>query len=299
MKFKFWGVRGSIPTPGPNTVKYGGNTTCIEVRPSSGELLILDAGTGIHALAQSLAKHVPVTAHILLTHTHWDHIQGLPFFLPIFRKSSQIHIYGADDEQTGRGIDRAMSVQLQHSYFPINETQLKADVVYHALQSGQSIRIGSAIITPLVLNHPVINLGYRIDDSDGSSLFFTGDYEPLCRSAVPEHADDTEASLRAERQRQNIVRLVSDVDTLIVDASYTDAEYQDKIDWGHGTYEGGIRLARQVNAKRLFFTHHEPTRSDHDLEVIYHALMQSSDLPCRMYLAQEGREYPLETEVDR
>jgi len=298
MKFKFWGVRGSIPTPGPHTVKYGGNTTCIEVKPSSGELLIIDAGTGIHALAQSLPRQ-PVIAHILLTHTHWDHIQGLPFFLPIFRSGSQIHIYGADDERTGRSIDRAMSVQLQHSYFPINEAQLKADIIYHVLQAGRSIHIGNATITPMEMNHPVINLGYRIDDRDGSSLFFTGDYEPLSCSSLPGQPGYAEASQRIDNAVQHMVRLLSDVDALIVDASYTDAEYENKIDWGHGTYEGGIRLARQVNAKRLFFTHHEPTRSDHDLEVIYHALMQSSDQPCRMYLAQEGREYSLETEADR
>ena len=291
MKFKFWGVRGSIPTPGPNTVKYGGNTTCIEVSPSSGDLLILDAGTGIHALAQSLAKHVPVTAHILMTHTHWDHIQGLPFFLPIFRRGSQIHIYGADDEQTGRGIDRAMSVQLQHSYFPISETQLKAEVVYHNLKSGQGFAIGSATITPLALNHPVVNFGYRIEDSDGSSLFFTGDYEPISCNVAPDHASCGEALQRASQQRQRILELLRDVDALIVDASYTDAEYQQKIDWGHGTFEGGARLAEEVRAKQLFFTHHEPTRSDVELEAIFQSMLQVGNGKYSMHLAQEGEEH--------
>lgn len=291
MKFKFWGVRGSIPTPGPNTVKYGGNTTCIEVKPSSGELLILDAGTGIHALAQSLSKQAPVTAHILLTHTHWDHIQGLPFFLPIFRRGSQIHIYGADDERTGRGIDRAMRVQLQHSYFPINEEQLKAEIVYHRLQPGQSIVIGNSTITPLMLNHPVVNLGYRIKDSDGSSLFFTGDYEPVFAASAQGTAGCVEAAQQIEQEQMGITRLLADVDALIVDASYTDAEYQDKVGWGHGTFEGGVRLAQKVRARQLFFTHHEPTRSDHELEVIYQMVLRAYDSVCMMHLAQEGAEF--------
>jgi ribonuclease BN (tRNA processing enzyme) len=227
----------------------------------------------------------------LLTHTHWDHIQGLPFFLPIFRRGSQIHIYGADDEQTGRGIDRAMSVQLQHSYFPISETELKADVVYHGVKSGQGFAIGSATITPLALNHPVVNFGYRIDDSDGSSLFFTGDYEPLSCNLAPDHANYAQSFQQVDQQRQRILALLRDVDTLIVDASYTDEEYQQKIDWGHGTYEGGVRLAQEVRAKQLFFTHHEPTRSDVELESIFQLMLRVGDGKYSMQLAQEGQEH--------
>lgn len=291
MKFKFWGVRGSIPTPGPQTVKYGGNTTCIEVRTANDELLILDAGTGIHALAQSLPTLRPLTAHILLTHTHWDHIQGLPFFLPIYSAGNHIHIYGADDDVTGLGIERAVNVQLQHSFFPVTEAQLKAEVSYHRLQNGKAIEIAGARITPLALNHPVVNLGYRIDDSDGSSLFFTGDYEPARNPFVGDDLAFANAQNLVNQQQQAIRQVVGNVDSLIVDASYTESEYQHKIDWGHGTYEGGVRLAQLSNAKKLYFTHHEPSRKDSELEAIYQTMLRanSEDLP--MYLAQEAGDY--------
>lgn len=293
MRFRFWGVRGSIPTPGPRTVKYGGNTTCIEVESSSGDLLILDAGTGIHALAQSLPRKHPVTAHVLLTHTHWDHIQGLPFFLPIFRAGNRIHIYGADDAPTGLGIERAMSVQLQHCYFPINEAQLKAEVSHHPLQAGERFRIGSARILPVALNHPVVNFGYRIDDDDGSSLFFTGDYEPeFCRLPPDDPGYRAEKAVIDERKR-GILAALSEVDALIVDASYTQQEYAGKIDWGHGTYEGGIRLAHEVGARQLFFTHHEPTRSDDELEAVYQAIVASNQVDFTLHLAREGEMHVL------
>ena len=129
-KVKFWGVRGSIPTPGPDTVKYGGNTTCIEIRTDADDLIILDAGTGIHVLAQQLLYEQPVDAHIFITHTHWDHIQGLPFFMPIFIPGNRIHIYGGLDPVTRQGIERAMDSQLQYSFFPIREAELKAKLQY-------------------------------------------------------------------------------------------------------------------------------------------------------------------------
>lgn len=279
MKFKFWGVRGSIPAPGPHTVKYGGNTTCIEVRAASNELLILDAGTGIHALAQNLPRQTTLTAHIFLTHTHWDHIQGLPFFLPIFGAGNHIHIYGADDDITGLGIERALTAQLQHSFFPIIPSQLHAEISYHRLESGVGVEIGGARIMPLALQHPVINLGYRIDDSDGGSLFFTGDYEPPRNQDAVDDAELTE-----------LRQLAGGVDVLIVDASYTEDEYRDRINWGHGTFESGIQLARQLHAKRLYFTHHEPSRSDSELETIYRGLPRPPT-GLAMHLAREGMGY--------
>lgn len=291
MKFKFWGVRGSIPVPGPRTVKYGGNTSCIEVLTASNELLILDGGTGIFALAQSLQHRSPVTAHILLTHTHWDHIQGLPFFLPIFNRGNVVHLYGADDAISGVSIERALKVQLQHSFFPINQDQLTAEVSCHPLVSGQSVKIAGTNVTPVKLNHPVVNLGYRIDDSDGSSLFFTGDYEPLRNPHPFGSAEFLVMQQAIEDTRQEIGRLLADVDTLIVDASYTQAEYPSKLDWGHGTFEGGIDLARQVGAKRLYFSHHEPSRSDEALEGIFQALQANQPAGLQMFLAKEGEDY--------
>lgn len=139
MRFKFWGVRGSIPAPGLHTVKYGGHTTCIEVRTNDNDLIILDAGTGIHALAQNLLKEIPVKAHIFITHTHWDHIQGLPFFIPIFIPNNHIKIYGGLDPVTHESINRALSVQLQYSYFPIREAQLNARIEYITIKPGEPV----------------------------------------------------------------------------------------------------------------------------------------------------------------
>lgn len=292
MKFKFWGVRGSIPTPGANTVKYGGNTTCIEVRTSSNDLIILDAGTGIHALAQDLMPRQPLTAHILITHTHWDHIQGLPFFLPLFVPNNHINIYGSLDPVTGLGIDRALRVQLQYSYFPIIETQLKANVRYHTIKPGSAMTIGSATITAVVLSHPVLNFGYRIDDSDGSSLFFSGDYEPSQNPYQPGDPEYASTQQFIDEKMAEVVRSIAGVDTLIIDSSYTEEEYQRKKGWGHGTYASSLNLARQAGARKLYLTHHEPTRTDQQLDAIYQTFLNGLDDPAiEIYLAREGDEY--------
>jgi phosphoribosyl 1,2-cyclic phosphodiesterase len=295
MKFKFWGVRGSIPTPGPKTVKYGGNTTCIEVTTSSNDLLILDAGTGIFALAQTLINKMPIVAHILITHTHWDHIQGLPFFLPFLSANNQVHIYGGMDPVTQMGIERALNVQLQYSYFPISEAQLKAKVHYHTLKPGETIDIGNAKVTPTVLSHPVINFGYRIEDSDGSSLFFTGDYEEPINLYKPDDPRYGAYQQLIESQKQQVRTAINGVDSLIVDSSYTDSEYAKRIGWGHGTFDAAMQLAADTRVKKLFLTHHEPTRSDDELEAIFQSLLSkhSEMLAFDAYLAKEGEEHLL------
>jgi len=290
MKFKFWGVRGSIATPGPSTVIYGGNTTCIEIRTDNDELIILDAGTGIHRLAQELLKQASINAHIFMTHTHWDHIQGLPFFSPIFIAGNQIKIYGGLDPVTGQGIERALNVQLQYSYFPIREVELNASIEYKTIKPGELITIGSATITPILLNHPVLNLGYRID-CDGKSIFFTGDYEPLYNIYQANNREYANYQSFIDEKQQEITLAVKDVDALIVDSSYTTVEYISKKGWGHGTYDSAIRLASLANAKKLFFTHHEPTRSDKQLELIYRQLLKNNpNLTYEIMLAKEGIE---------
>ncbi|BBL56448.1 MBL fold metallo-hydrolase [Methylomonas koyamae] len=293
MKFKFWGVRGSIATPGPKTVRYGGNTTCIEITSSAGDLIILDAGTGIHALAQTLLDQRNLTAHILITHTHWDHIQGLPFFLPMFRPGNRINIYGGLEPVTHQGIERAMRVQLQHAYFPISEAQLKAEVCYTTLKAGEPVRIGSVRVTPTVLNHPVFNFGYRVDDDGGGSLFFTGDYEPPLNPYPEQHPGYSAMQELIDQKNEEVVGAMAGVDALIIDSSYTDAEYADRHGWGHGTYRSALDIATQANVKQLFLTHHEPTRSDAELDTIYSGLLQAGHLGFPVWLAREGDQYCL------
>ena len=268
MKFKFWGVRGSIPSPGEKTMRYGGNTTCIEVRTDSNELIILDGGTGIFPLAQTLLKELPISANILNTHSHWDHIQGLPFFLPVFIPGNKIKLYGAFDPISGEGPERIMNVQLQYSYFPVREAEMKSRFEYAAVMPNEVFEIGDATITPILLSHPVINFGYRID-CNGKSIFFTGDHEPHFNIYEPE--DDGYAvyqSLIGE-QRQSIIEALRGVDVLIADAAYTLEEYPAKKGWGHGTFDSCIELARDAGVKMLYCTHHEPTRSDDELEKVF------------------------------
>ena len=291
MKFKFWGVRGSIPTPGPTTVKYGGNTTCIEITTENNDLIILDAGTGIHPLGQSLLKKLPVKAHIFISHTHWDHIQGLPFFPPIFIPGNEINIYGGLDPVTNEGIERALGVQLQYSYFPIREAELNASINYSTIKPGNAVTIKETKITPTLLSHPVLNFGYRID-SHGQSLFFTGDYEPIFNIYLPEDSEYDEYQSFIDQKQQEIAIAIKGVDVLIIDSSYTTEEYAFKQGWGHGTYASAIKLATEANVKKLFFTHHEPTRTDDQLDAIYKQLKKENpDLDFEIVLAKEGCDF--------
>jgi len=288
MKFKFWGVRGSIPTPGASTIRYGGNTTCIEIRTDDNDLIILDAGTGIHLMGQELLKQLPVSAHIFITHTHWDHIQGLPFFSPIFIPGNKVTLYGGLDPVTNEGIERALGVQLQYSYFPIREAELNADIHYNTIKPGETVSIGKAKITPILLNHPVLNFGYRID-CDGQSIFFTGDYEPVLNIYEPDDDEYNDYQTFIKDKQAEITAAMQGVDALIIDSSYTPEEYISKQGWGHGTYNSAIGLASAAKAKRLFFTHHEPSRTDEQLEAIYKQLLKNNQgLAFELLLAKEG-----------
>lgn len=275
MKIRFWGVRGSIPSPGPKTVRYGGNTTCIEVRSDDGTLIVLDAGTGIFPLAQALLAQLPVRANIFITHTHWDHIHGLPFFTPLYIPGNTVRIHGAYDIVNSRGIDQVMAVQLQYSYFPIREAELRASIEYQTLAVGVPVPVGDAVVTPLLLNHPVVNFGYRID-CNGKSVFFSGDHEPWRNIYVPEDDGWAEFEHMVEEQQSRLDAALAGLDVLIADSSYTAAEYPAKVGWGHGTLEGNIDWARRLGAKKLICTHHEPTRTDDELERIFSIAQESS-----------------------
>jgi phosphoribosyl 1,2-cyclic phosphodiesterase len=275
MKVRFWGVRGSIPSPGQHTIRYGGNTTCIEVRGDDGALIILDAGTGIFPLAQELLKQLPVQANIFITHTHWDHIQGLPFFTPLYIPGNSVRIHGGYDVVSGRGIDQIMEVQLQYSYFPVREAEMRANIAYETLNIGEPVSIGDATVTPLMLNHPVVNFGYRVD-CNGKSVFFTGDHEPWPNIYAPEDDEYAEFQQMVDMQQGQLDRALAGLDVLIADSSYTAAEYPTKVGWGHGTLEGNIAWARRLGVKKLICTHHEPTRSDADLERAFAAALESA-----------------------
>lgn len=295
MKIRFWGVRGSIPTPGPHTVKYGGNTTCIEIRTDDGQLIILDAGTGIFALSQSLLGEMPLTANVFITHTHWDHIHGLPFFIPVFVPGNTLRLHGAFDPISGRGIEQIMDVQLQYSYFPVREAEMKARIEYETLMPEQCVQIGATTITPTLLNHPVINFGYRVE-CNGKSLFFTGDHEPHYNIYAPGDEGFEEYQALIEDKEKAIIAAMRGVDVLIADSSYTVEEYPAKKGWGHGTFDSSIALAHRAGARMVYCTHHEPTRNDDALErefakVLTRHPRREGDPEIR--LAREGEEMEL------
>ena len=275
MKVRFWGVRGSIASPGPKTVRYGGNTTCIEIRTDNNELIILDAGTGIFPLSQTLLAELPVHANVLITHSHWDHIQGLPFFIPNFIPGNILRLHGCYDPVSGNGIEQVMGVQLQYSYFPVREAEMKGRIEYVTLTPEQTIQIGTAQVTPYLLSHPVMDFGYRIENN-GKSVFFTGDHEPPYNIYAPADPQFDEYQVLVDEKTAAIEKAMHGVDVLIADSSYTDAEYPSKKGWGHGTFSSSIALAHAAGVKVLFCTHHEPTRSDDALEAAFAAALHDN-----------------------
>lgn len=292
MKIRFWGVRGSIASPGAHTLRYGGNTTCIEVRTDDNDLIILDGGTGIFALAQVLLKELPIKANVFITHTHWDHIQGLPFFTPLYIPGNALHIHGPFDPVANSGIEKVMDIQLQYSYFPIREAEMRANINYTTMMMGQTVAVGGASVTGTLLNHPVVNFGYRVEHN-GKSMFFTGDHEPPYNIYEPgDEGYEEFETIIAEKERE-IIAAMQGVDVLVADSSYSRDEYPMRKGFGHGTFDSSIRMAREAKVKKLVCTHHEPTRSDDQLEAVFaEALSRHPPLPGdpEIVLSREGME---------
>ncbi len=256
-----------------------------------GTLLILDGGTGIYPLSCTLVSGPPRDLHIFITHTHWDHIQGLPFFIPMFVPGNKIIIYGPINPVTGKGIEEALAVQLQYSFFPVREAELNADIHYRSLQPGECVHVDdTTTVTAVLMNHPVVNLGYRIS-SHGKSLFFTGDHEPAYNIYTPGDDAYDEYGALVEARNRDILTAMKNVDVLVADAAYALGEYADRKGWGHGTYDSCIHMAAQAGVARLFCTHHEPARSDAALERVFAEALNKQELNgLKVFLAREGLE---------
>jgi phosphoribosyl 1,2-cyclic phosphodiesterase/ActR/RegA family two-component response regulator len=261
---RFWGVRGSIATPGPSTLKYGGNTSCVEVRADD-QLIILDAGTGIRALGAKLAeefKDTPLSMTLLISHTHWDHIQGFPFFSPAYNPNNRLRILGYEGAR--EGLLGALSSQMESPYFPVGWRQLPSYIQLQEVKQ-QEFKIGSIEVETMYLNHPGICVGYRLITNAGI-ICYLPDNEPFQRYKFHTEPKSKTASTEilefARRMDQKLADFVRDADVLIIDAQYDATEYQTRVGWGHGCVDDVVALALNANAKRLFLFHHDPNHDD-------------------------------------
>jgi phosphoribosyl 1,2-cyclic phosphodiesterase/DNA-binding response OmpR family regulator len=281
MRVRFWGTRGSIAKAGPTTVRYGGNTSCVEVRSARGTLLVLDCGTGAHGLGQALSEGAaPVRGHLLLTHTHWDHIQGMPFFMPLFVPGNEWDVYAPRGLR--QSLRQTLAGQMQYPYFPVSLEQLGATIRYHGLVEG-SFRIDDVTVTAQYLNHPALTLGYRIE-ADGVAVVYATDHEPHAKLRWAEALDT------GEEQRH--ARLIAGGDLVIHDAQYLASEYAQKAGWGHSPVEYVVETARRAGVKRLVLHHHDPLRDDDAIDRLLEVArreLAASGSPLVVLAAAEGQ----------
>jgi phosphoribosyl 1,2-cyclic phosphodiesterase len=248
----FWGTRGTIPSPGPHTVRYGGNTACVEVRDGHGHLVILDAGTGIRGLGKRLAAETSaggIRAHIVLSHAHWDHIQGLPYFAPFFKAGNVITVWGP--KQGDVGMEEILRQLMQPVVFPVPLDALAAKLeVKHV--NAEPIATEGCTITSMRVRHPAVTLGYRLEMAGGASVVYVTDDELGAGGQYDVGA----------KWRERFVRFIGDADVLIHDAMYTPEECTGHAGWGHSSYAEAVELARESGVKRLVLFHHEPEHAD-------------------------------------
>jgi phosphoribosyl 1,2-cyclic phosphodiesterase len=244
---KFWGVRGSIATPSPRHVGFGGNTSCVEV-VAGDDIFVLDCGTGIRNLGKELVKREVSFANILMSHTHWDHINGFPFFLPAYIGKHSFNMWAGHLMDDG-GVEKIMHGQMTQPMFPVPLAAMQSKIEFHDFRAGEQLDIGkeAKIITGL-LNHPNGATGYRIEYG-GKAMCYVTDTEHV-----------------VGKPDQNVLALIEGADLVIYDSTYTDDEFEAKIGWGHSSWQEGIRLCKAANVKSLAIFHHDPEHEDDFME---------------------------------
>ena len=282
MRVRFWGTRGSIAKPGSSTARYGGNTSCIEARSARGTLVILDCGTGGHALGEDLmsAGVKGLRGHILISHTHWDHIQGIPFFAPLFVPGNEWDIYGP--KGLGQSLREVLAGQMDYTYFPVTLDQCGANIRYHDLVEG-TFEIEDIKVSTRYLNHPALTLGYRLE-TDGVTVVYACDHEPHSRILANGQGEITGYDLQH-------AQFIAGADLLIHDAQYIAEEYPAKIGWGHSTVEYAVKLSNKAEVKRLALTHHDPSRDDDALDRLLasaKAELRENAASLEVFAASEG-----------
>ena len=259
LRVQFWGTRGSIPSPGAKTVRYGGNTPCVEVRTPDGWLIILDAGTGLRELGRSLlsrANGAPIKGDIFLTHAHWDHIQGIPFFGPIFQRGNHFTIWGSHSLETN--IDRVVRDQMNPVVFPVTFEELDATIDFCGIAEGKKETRPGFEVSAFPVRHPGGALGYRFQGTspDAGAMVYVSDNELGSGGKY-----ETPTGWRSK-----LVDWVKGARVLIHDTTYTSEEYDHYRGWGHSTYDDAITLAAEAGVQRLVLFHHKPERTDDELD---------------------------------
>ena len=267
MQVRFWGTRGSIAKPGPTTVRYGGNTSCVQVTSPGGQMIIIDCGTGAHDLGQHILKQ-KLTGNegsILISHTHWDHIQGIPFFAPLFVPGNAWTFYAP--RGFGDTLRETLAGQMEFTYFPVTLDAFGASVDYRDLVE-QTFDLGDVRVTTRFLNHPALTLAYKLE-CNGATLVYSCDHEPhshdLADGEGPIHGQDREHS-----------EFFRNADLVIHDAQYTPAEYATKVGWGHSTPQYAVQMCREAGVRRLALTHYDPTRTDDQVDAILAELRENA-----------------------
>jgi ribonuclease BN (tRNA processing enzyme) len=285
MLVRFFGTRGSIATPGPHTLRYGGNTSCVEIRSNSGTLVVLDMGTGAAVLGQELMERGGLLrGHVLISHMLWDHIQGIPFFAPFRVPGSLWDIYAP--RSFGQSLREILAGQMQYTYFPITLEQLGATIRYHELVEGR-LSVGDIEVTSRYLNHPALTLGYRLE-ADGVSVVYACDHEPHSRAIAAGSGD-----ISGEDRRH--AEFLAGTDLVVHDAQYLASEYPYKVGWGHSTIEYALAVARVSGVEQLALTHHDPIRTDAAIDDLVFSLRSeiSHARGPHVFAAAEGYELKL------
>ena len=294
---RFWGVRGSLPCPGQNTLNYGGNTACLEIRAGK-RLIIVDMGTGIKTLGDYLIekdnKNGPLDMDIFISHTHWDHIMGFPAFAPVFVPSTKIRIWGPVS-YNGESLASIISDQLSYKYWPVRLSELVAQVSFRELRET-NIDLGDGLkLTTKFLNHSILCLGYRFE-YQGKSIVCAFDHEPFRNifSVNPNELCYNEAAAiegeeTAREENEKILKFYKDSDILIHDAHFLPEEFEKRLGWGHSSYDFALDAASKGGAKKLVFFHHDPNRSDEQLKSLeekYKKTQKTKSL--EVIMAREG-----------
>jgi len=247
MRIKFWGTRGSIAVPGRDTILYGGNTTCLEITPESGRVIIIDAGTGIRALGDKLsAERELLDIHLLITHIHWDHVLGFPYFGPLYKASTHLNIDGYTTCMTG--LRSTFDNKRGDGFFPVKFADLKAQITYLDKLRKGDLEVDGARISAAPLHHPQGGFAFRFREGRKVFVFMTDNElrEDRCKGRTP----------------KDHIKFCKDADILVHDSQYTPREIEERRNWGHSDYGAAFEMADKANVKRLILTHHDPARTD-------------------------------------